>query len=153
MKTFLKYRGLVGAAIILFFFLPFFSISCGDVDIVTVNGIQMVVGGEVKMADDFMGMKESLSETDGTEVTEEEKDQETDKMDIEPFAVGAFILALLGILFGFMKSKSMDVALIVCGALGIVFLFLLRNQIGGDEDLSDAGGYIKIKNKQDLFYR
>lgn len=119
--------------IILSFFLPFLAVSCqgqgGAADLVTLTGLDLVLGGEPEV-------NEALTaEQFGGEVAP------TDETDPEPFAIAAFGLAIVGLAIGWLRPRLARVAAGVAALLGIVALIVLRFRL--ESQVSEqAGGEI-----------
>ena len=98
---------IVTAVVVLCFFFPFFGVSCNGHDVVSVSGADMVggckPGGMINEVADNM---ESLG-------------GEMPGVDIEPFAIGALVLALAA--FGLAWSRKRQALLAACitAALGV----------------------------------
>ncbi len=95
------------ALVIAAFFLPFFGVSCDGVDVITVSGADMVggcrPGGLISDAEDQAdsGMGGSRRMRGGGM-----SDIKIDKVEVEPLAIVALALIVLGFLAAFVKSKQ-----------------------------------------------
>lgn len=112
------------AVIIICFFLPFVSITCGGQSVMTLTGIKLITGAEYKaqnmfdqqtMMDDTMGMK-----------------KEQENIDPQPMALLALLMAVAGAGLSFIRKKMTAIICAVVSVLGAVFLLLLKASLDGD---------------------
>jgi len=104
---------IVTAVVVLCFFLPFFGVSCNGMEVVKVSGADMIGGCKPRgMINDVADRMESLGGEGGQGGT-------MPGVDIEPFAIGALVLALAG--FGLAWSRKRQALLAACitAALGV----------------------------------
>lgn len=141
MTSIIKFRSAFFGVAAVAFLLPFFTVSCGNVDVASVNGITFVTGGDVKIE-----LMDSMNDWNSSDSNKDEARA------VEPnaFAISAAALAILGLAFGFWQERTGYILSIVLGAAGIIALLLLRLDFDiGDEAKQDpqAAGLIKIKMK------
>ncbi|HEX9891248.1 MAG TPA: hypothetical protein VGB28_04245 [Actinomycetota bacterium] len=142
------------------FFLPFVSISCqappgfaeglgelggeagqipsGGFDI-SVKTLDFVIGGEPSFSGS-QDWQQLIQEQAGTESPE--------KMKIEPFAIAALGLAVLGIFLALIAGRVGAIMSIVLGAGVTLFMFLLKPQVDKQLELdqvpAEASGFLDI---------
>ena len=108
-------------AVLALFALPFLTFSCGGIEIATVTGYDLVLGGEVTADADFTGG---------------EVEDESQPVDVEPLVVVALAAAVAGIVVAFaMKNARLAAAL---GAVGAIALFALQFTLSSDIDALEA---------------
>lgn len=95
--------------IIICFFMPFLDLSCSGQKMGRVNGLQLVLGGEVETPGMFGGTQR-------------------DRIDPEPLAISAFIAAVIGLLLSFSNRRESKALPLLAGAGGGVFLLLLKSK-------------------------
>ncbi len=95
------------------FFLPWVSVSCQNQKVATFSGTDLVRGTIVKVPDEQGNIKE-------------------ERKGAEPLAILALLSALAGLGLSFLKDKRGVIGSGVAGALGIVFLFLLKSKLEND---------------------
>lgn len=110
--------------IILCFLLPFVNLSCSGQEIMSLSGLQLITGSEVK-AD---GMLDGLSNMGET--------QENDEVDPQPLALFALISAAAGLGLSFIRIKMIALLNVVLSVLGFIFLILLKINLDGEVELS-----------------
>lgn len=126
MNTFLKRFGKVTYGVaLLAFLLPFFNITCESkkggegMTIATVSGLAMVYGGEMG------GM---ITESDDEDMKIKDL-----SVDVEPFAIIAFLLVLVGLGLSFVNKPNLIPAHLGVAGLGLVSLIILYVQVTGQE--------------------
>lgn len=103
------------------FFLPFVSFTCQEQKIATISGMELVTGTKIeKFEMQNMNIQQSNPEYDKTHVIKS-----------QPYAIAAFIIAVLGIIISFIPRYS-KVFSVIAGALGALMLLFLRSGIGGE---------------------
>lgn len=123
MDTIKKLSPAVFVLIILCFFLPFVNLSCGGQTIMSLSGFQLITGAKVSPADNlFGGFKQ-------------EEFDEKERVDPQPMAILAFIMALAGLGLSFIKRKKLAIITVIVSALGLIFLILLKVNMDGESDL------------------
>lgn len=106
---------------ILFFFFSFCDFKCNNQRIATIKGIELVTGTEIKqdvIAEDLSILKNSSVDIDTTQ-----------RVEPSIWAIIAFIAAIVGVTFLFLKGKPQAYATIGVGMIGAVSLLLLQHQI------------------------
>jgi len=114
--------------IILLFFLPFVNLSCSGQTIMSLTGFQLITGAEYSSQNMF-GQNMS-GQMNGAEV------KDNKEIKAQPFALFAFLAALVGLALSFIKKKSIAMINLVVSVLGAVFLLILKFNIDGDVELS-----------------
>ena len=140
------------------FFLPFFGVSCDGVDVITVSGADMVggcrPGGLISDAEDQAdtGMGGSRRMRGGGGMS----DIKIDKVEVEPLAIVALALIVLGFLAAFVKNKQGLMASFGLSLATIGVLVGLWIKVGGElrdaianEKLGGLGGEMKKDVKVD----
>jgi hypothetical protein len=104
--------------IILLFFLPFVNLSCSGQTIMSLTGFQLITGAEYSSQNMF-GQNMS-GQMNGAEV------KDNKEIKAQPFALFAFLAALVGLALSFIKKKSIAMINLVVSVLGAVFLLILK---------------------------
>jgi hypothetical protein len=121
------------------FLLPFLTIKCQDQDIATATGFELITGNiKMKGMDEMGNMFGKSTPTESTNKKAESKDNHKMK-EASPnfYAIGIFILGLIGLALSFMKMQAKNKLLIGVSALGIVLLFVLSYTAGTGSDLGE----------------
>jgi len=116
--------------ILICFFLPFVSASCGGQKLVTLSGVQLVTGTTVE------GSRPS-EDIFGTE-------RERQKVDAEPLAISALITTLVGLGLSFLKNRRSAIAPAIAGAATVILLLTLKYKLDNDV-LKEGEGMIQIE--------
>lgn len=111
------------------FFMPFFGVSCGGMDVITISGTDMVGGCQPGgLAADAKKEKEARG---GAEMTRD-GDIQIDKVEREPLAIVALLLALAVFGFSWVRTRG---AMVAAFALSIACLGALAGlyvKVGGE---------------------
>ena len=116
----------ISGIVVLCFFLPFFGISCDNVDVVHFSGVDMV--GGCAPGGMLVDMAEEGKSTGGRHGGGDMKmDAKIDKVDREPLAIVALAAALIVFGAAWQKSKggralALAFALVSLGAIGGLFV-------------------------------
>jgi hypothetical protein len=130
-----KLNPIVFGVAALCFLLPFFKLSCGDMEFASLTGLQMVTGTQIETPQ--MGEGMTLEGAEGTGTMEQELNFEG-----SPFALAALVACVLGFFFGFANSNFSRGLRAVLGAVGAVALIALK--VGIDGDVTSKGeGIVK----------
>ena len=121
-----RFSPAIFGVVLICFFLPFISVSCGAQKVVTLSGVQLVTGTTIEQPDLFG------------------EGQQAETMDGEPLAILAFLSAVAGLGLSFLKGRKVAIAPAVSGAAGSVLLLLLKSRID-NEVLSQGGGMIQVE--------
>lgn len=113
------------------FFLPFVNLSCGGQTVMSLTGFQLITGAEVKPQGMF-GQENIFGQQDKSE-------EKSEKIEAQPLALFAFLMAILGLLLSLLKKKTTALLCTVVSALGFIFLILLKVDIDGDAAISGQG--------------
>lgn len=136
---------LLAVAAILFFFLPFFTVSCnygtGTQDLVTLNGIKLVTG--VKNSEmNLSGLEDYTNSSDSGKSGTAFKGN---------LSAVLLLLIPIGVLaVSFMKLKNKEIIVIIAAVICIILCFYLRSDVSSKVG-GDYGSYIIIKNKIGFF--
>jgi hypothetical protein len=132
----------VTPAIILFFFLPFFGISCNGMSIVHVTGADLVGGCRpggmlVDMADKLENQPSVVGDDPaGDDARKEPASKDAGKDDLraarEPLAIAAMSIAVVLVLLSWMRSRTAAIAALVLALGGLGTLIALRTEVKGD---------------------
>lgn len=120
-----KLSPILFAAVIACFFLPFMELSCEGEKIVTLTGVQMVTGTEVKQ-------RGSSSDR-----------QQSKPIKPSPLAGLAIIAALAGLGLSFVAGRAGALLPCIGGIAGFVCLLLLRQQFES-EAMREGQGMITV---------
>jgi hypothetical protein len=115
------------------FFMPFFGVSCGGIDVITVSGTDMVGGCQPGGA---LAEQKEREDSFGGSPREGKAEIKIDKVEREPLAIVALVLAIAVFGFSWMRTRS---AMIAAFALSIACLGALCGlyiKVGGE--LKDA---------------
>jgi len=111
--------------VLISFFLPFVSFTCQSQKIVTLTGIQLVTGAEIKQSNMF-GSKNRI-----------------EKINSEPYAVVAFLSGIFAFVFSFVRGKGSSIISAIGAGVGFVFLLLLKFKLDNDA-LREGEGLIQV---------
>ncbi|MDD4310214.1 MAG: hypothetical protein PHO32_07520 [Candidatus Cloacimonetes bacterium] len=126
----MKISAILYAIVIIAFFMPFFMVSCEKQELMTISGIQLVTGGEAPL-----NMKELMGATNAEDGQEEKKQ----KIEAQPTAIAAFVLAIIGIIVALMLPRKMYYIPVLISIVGIVCLHILKQGMLGALAKADTG--------------
>ena len=115
-----KLRPAVFALTLICFFLPFLTLSVGDIGITYFSGVQMVAGATIPQS--LMSLR----------------------FDPEPWAIATLACVVIGLALSFLRSKRGTVGSAVLAGLTVIFLFALKSDIGS-EVLQEGGGLVQVE--------
>lgn len=133
--------------IIVAFFFSFFVVKCNDTSIMSVEGIDLVMGSTYDKETDIkdmlkgleaFGSKDKISDED-EEIQNELKNSIDYSQKIKPnvFAILAFLMAVFGFAVTFVKAKNKDILYMVLGGVGVLCLSILaisvNNKLGAND--------------------
>jgi hypothetical protein len=122
----------ITGVVVLAFFLPFFGVSCGGMDVITVSGADMVggcrPGGMISEAADEVADSGLTDEGGGGGG----KGPKIDKVDREPLAIIALALAVISFGLAWVRSRNALVGALVVSLAGIGALGGLYVKVSGD---------------------
>jgi hypothetical protein len=101
------------------FFLPFVTVSCGEVKVFTLTGQQLATGATIPQPQSFGSSR-------------------TQKIDADPFAAVAGLCAIAGIALSLLGRK-MAVGAAASGGLGTLSLLILHLRFGGQLQKQSQG--------------
>lgn len=109
--------------IVICFFLPFTTFTCSGSEM-TLSGINYVTGTEANYSatEEFSNMLQ------------------TEKVEPEPYIIGAFVLAILGVFLSFMNVKKGALFNLLAGFIGVLLLALFQLEIDNKIDKIDLKG-------------
>jgi len=99
----------------------------------SLSGIQLVTGVTIEQPNLFSG-KSTKQKVDG-----------------EPFAMGAFLVAIAGLFLSFLRGKKGLVSSIVLGGVGSILLLLLKMKLAR-EALASGAGVMQIDYKVGFYF-
>jgi len=105
---------------LLCFFIPWESFSAFGVNLVTLNGIQLVAGTTIKGPSMF-GM------------------QDVEKIPCNPFVLLTFIATIMGLCLNFLNNKIKEIGSAIISGIAIVLLFLFHNSL-----LKESMGILQV---------
>lgn len=111
------------------FFMPFFGVSCGGMDVITISGTDMV--GGCQPGGLIADAKKEKEARGGAEMTRD-GDIQIDKVEREPLAIVALLLALAVFGFSWVRTRG---AMVAAFALSIACLGALAGlyvKVGGE---------------------
>jgi len=112
------------ALVILCFFLPWVTVSCGGQRIATFSGIQMVAGTTVEEPQMFGPPKKR-------------------KVEAEPLALLAFLSAACGFAISFIRNKKGAILTSITSGMGLIFLLLLKSKLD-NEAVRQGEGILQV---------
>lgn len=126
----MKISAVLYAIVIIAFFMPFFMVSCEKTELLNINGIQLVTGGESKLQMDnvFEGM--------GKDPNSEQKPQ---KIQAQPMAIAAFVIAIIALLTSLLLRNKFYFIPVLLSIAGVLCLHLLKNGMMGVVSKADTG--------------
>lgn len=98
---------------VLCFLLPFVTVSCNGTKVATLSGTELAFGTTIEQPQIF-GQARVKQRTD-----------------VEPVATIAFLIAIAGIVVGFLAAR-VPLASAITGALGALFLLILMSKLSSD---------------------
>lgn len=126
-----KFSPVVFVFVIICFFLPFVSVSCGGEKIVTLSGVQLVTGTTVKAPSSSGSMFQR-------ETTEK---RETGR---EPLAIIALVITIAGLGLSFIKSRKSAIAPALAGGAAAISFLAMKYKIDR-EVLREAEGALQTE--------
>ena len=126
MESFKKFSPVLYVLIVFCFLLPFYNLSCGGQKVMSLTGFQIVTGIEYVQPNMFGGVGK------------------TTKIEPEPLAIYALLIAIVGLIIVFIKVKSIGLISGILSIVGAVFLFLLKNKLDSNV-IAQGQGMIKIE--------
>lgn len=143
----MKISAILYAIVILAFFMPFFMVSCEKTELLRINGIQLVTGGEseLKMDNVFAGL--------GSENKEDSKSQ---KINRHPMAIIVLAIAIITIVLCLVLPNKLYFIPVLLSIAGIICLHLLKNSMLGlvakaDNSMGDAFDLTKVLRVTPLY--
>jgi len=126
----MKISALFYAVVILAFFMPFFMVSCEKTELLRINGIQLVTGGEseLKMDNVFSGLGGS-----------NEEDSKSQKINRHPMAIIALVIAVIALILCLILPNKLYFVPTLLSIAGIICLHLLKNSMLGLVAKADVG--------------
>lgn len=105
--------GLLGLALLLFL-LPWITVSCGGQKVFTFSGTDLSIGKTIQVPQGFGPPKKENTREDNATI--------------------AFLAGITGLFAGFLikEDRSQRIASTVCGGIGGIFLYLLKNKLDGE---------------------
>lgn len=104
-----KVSPIVFIGVLIMFILPWVNISCQGKKVISINGIQMVTGTTIETPTMFGG-------------------KEKKKLGVDLFVILAFLMAVAGIVTGFIKLREKNIVSIILGILGVIWLLIFRGR-------------------------
>jgi len=117
--------------IILLFLLPFVNLSCSGQTIMSLTGFQLITGTEY--SENEMFGQNMMGQMNNERVCEKKE------VNAEPMALFAFLAAVVGLVFSFIRKKGTALVCVIVSVLGTLFLILLKVSIDGDAQLQMSG--------------
>ncbi len=117
---------------LLCFLLPFVQISCAGQKLVTLTGVQLMTGTEIKPPTELFGIKADPSATAKMTV-------KTQKTDPNWFAAIAFIAGVVGVIFSVLKANRSGLLAGIAGAAGAICLLIMRVNISSEMSKKPVG--------------
>lgn len=108
--------------IIFCFFLPFVNITCGGQQIMTLTGLQLITGAEVKPE----GMFDQKDTPEDPSAQNKDKLNVDENIDSQPMALLALLMAVIALALSFIQKKMMALISMIVSILGAAFLLLLK---------------------------
>jgi hypothetical protein len=114
--------------IIFCFFLPFVNITCGGQTVVSLTGIKLVTGTEIKP----QGIFDQKNMPDNPAEQQKDKFKMDENIDSQPMALLALIMAAAGLALSFIRKKITTLIGMIASILGAAFMLLLKANLDGD---------------------
>jgi hypothetical protein len=133
LTTWRKAGRFITGVVVVAFFLPFFGISCQNVDIVSISGTDMVAGCDLGA--------EHKDEMDA------ETSKALEKAPVEPLAIIAFACAFIGFGLAWVRTRGALIGALVVSLAGIGALVGLYVKVGSEIKDSVAEMRADIKRK------
>jgi hypothetical protein len=151
----MKISGVFFCIVVLAFFMPFLLVKCGDNNVMKVNGMKFVTGGNAKlslgnnMPGDIpkIGENPSAPEPEGGPAQNEEQ-----KIHPKFSAVLAFLAAIIGLLYCFIYKKKSYLIPLALSIIGIIALIFLSSSMkSGLKEASGSQQYAGLLTTKMLF--
>ncbi len=117
---------IVFAILLISFLLPFLQLSCGNQELKTVSGIQMITGFK---------MEQPFAEKDKPRIK---------KIKGDPFTRLAFLLGIIGLVLSFLKGRFISKITALIGFLGAGTMLFLKTKI--DQKIAETGAGLLAVN-------
>jgi hypothetical protein len=132
-----KFGRFLSGIVLVCFFMPFFGVSCGGMDVITVSGTDMVggckPGGLIADAEEEGRSRRGGMDGPGDMMS---GDVKLDRVEREPLAIAALALALIVFGLSWVRTKGALVGAFVVSLMCLGTLVGLYIKVGGD--LNDA---------------
>jgi hypothetical protein len=140
METIKKLSPALFGIIIFCFFLPFINLSCGGQKVMSLTGFQLITGTEYKPSGMFD--QQNMFGDEDIDMT----NQKSEQIEAQPFALFAFLAAIVGLLLSLFKNKTTALLSMIVSVSGCIFLILLKVDIDNDAAISGQGmqGIIQV---------
>lgn len=126
-----KFSPVVFVFVIICFFLPFVSFSCGGEKIITLSGVQLVTGTTVEEPSspgDMFGRPQ----------------RESERVDPEPLAIIALVITIAGLGLSFIKNRKGAIAPAIAGGAAAISFLAMKYKIDR-EVLREAEGALQAE--------
>lgn len=151
----MKISGIGFAIVLIAFLMPFLVVKCADTKIVSLTGLKIATGGEVRspVMESMTQAADELSETFETEDTEgaeakEKEEAEGSKLKINIFALIGLLAAIGGLIAALVVGRDRFIVPLAIAIVGVIALLLIKVGMQGSMDMDDSGEYsamIKIE--------
>lgn len=130
-----KFSPLIFVVILICFPLPFVTFSCGGEKMITLSGIQLITGTDLEKTrpPGDMFRQPSFGARSKPE-----------RIGPEPFAIGAFTAAAIGLGLSFIRSRRSAIVPAIMGAITAGLLLALKNKIDSDV-LREGEGALQVE--------
>jgi len=112
------------------FFMPFFVVSCQQTELIKIDGIKLVTGGEIKLP-----LNDVLRES----IDKDTPPAEDKKIKPQPLAIAAFAIAILAIILVLVLPRSLYLIPALFSLAGIICLQLLKSGMLDAMSLDNSG--------------
>lgn len=114
--------------VIFCFFLPFVNITCGGQTVVSLTGIKLVTGAEIKP----QGIFDQKNMPENPAEQQKDKFKMDENIDPQPMALLALIMAVTGLVLSFIRQKITALIGMIASILGAAFMLLLKANLDSD---------------------
>ncbi|MDY0152073.1 MAG: hypothetical protein RBS43_07370 [Candidatus Cloacimonas sp.] len=118
----MKISAVLYAIVIVAFFMPFFVVRCQQTELMTIKGVELVTGADVKL---------SMGDMLGGGAKKEGAEDQTQKVPAQPLAQAALLLAVVALILVLVLPKKLFIIPLLISVGGIVCLQLLNQGMLG----------------------
>lgn len=108
----------------------------------SISGFQLITGTTIDM--DMPDMSQMMQQQPGGMPGQEPTAKAGQKVEIQPFAIAALAVAVLGLVLSFLRGNKSAIAPAILGVVGLVMILLLKSKLDGDIT-KEASGMVRVE--------